>query len=126
MAAIFDDDVFHHVGARSRIDADAAYVDASGLAGAEFIDFENVSCFDEHDFANCSGHGPSQLGMQLELPEFAMDRNEIFRPDQIDDELQFVLARVSADVDWRVRAVVVDDERLAAEQVIYHSVDGLL
>ena len=64
--------------------------------------------------------------MQLQLPVLAVDRNEIFRLHQIDDQLQLFLAGVSADVDRRRRSVVVDHVRLAPEQVIDHPVDGLL
>src|ERR1700674_4913875 len=124
MAAVFDNNVFDHVGARAGIDADAAHIDASGLAGPEFVDFKNVSSFDQHHFANRSSHRAGQLGMQLELPIFAVDGDEIFRPYQVDDELQFFLAAVSADVDRRGRAVVVDDEGFAPEQVVHHAVDG--
>jgi len=46
MAAVFYDDVFDYVGARAGVDADAADVDASCLAGAVFVDFQNVSGFD--------------------------------------------------------------------------------
>ena len=87
MAAVFDNEVFDHIGARAGIDADAANIDASGLAGAELIDFENVSAFDQHHVADRSGHGPGQFGMQLELPVFAVNGDEIFRPYQVDDEL---------------------------------------
>ena len=124
MAAVFDDEVFDHVGARAGIDADAAHVDASGLAGAVFVDFQDVSAFDQHHVADRAVHGSGQFGMQLELAVFAVDRDEILRPHQVDDELQFFLAGVSADVHRRVRAVVVDDVRFAAEQVVHHAEDG--
>ena len=45
------------------------------------------------------------------------------RLHQVDDELQFFLAGVSADVHRRLGAVVVDDVRFAAEQVVDHAVD---
>ena len=48
------------------------------------------------------------------------------RLHQVDDQLQFFLAGVSADVNRRRGAVVVDDVGLAAEQVIDHAVDRLL
>src|ERR1700674_468115 len=124
MAAVFDNNVFDHVSAGAGIDTDAAHIDAAGLAGAELIDFENVSSFDQHHFANRSSHGAGQLGVQLELPVFAVDGDEIFRPYEVDDELQFFLAAVSADVNRRVRAVVIDDECFASEQVVHHAVDG--
>src|SRR5262252_7472972 len=64
--------------------------------------------------------------MQLELAVFAMDRDEVFGPHQVDDELQFFLAGVSAYVDGRIRAVLVNHERFAPEKVIDHAIDRLL
>src|ERR1019366_3317332 len=57
VAAVFDDDVFDHVGAGAGIDADAAHVDAAGLAGAELVDFEDVPTFDQHHATNRPSHG---------------------------------------------------------------------
>ena len=54
-----------------------------------------------------------------------MDGDEILGPHQVDDELQFLLAGVPADVDRRIRAVVVDDERFAAEKMIHHAENSL-
>ena len=62
--------------------------------------------------------------MQLELAVFAMDGDEIARLDQVDDELEFFLAGVAADVDgWRA-SVFVDDVGFAAEEVIDHPVNS--
>ena len=55
-----------------------------------------------------------------------MDGNKIFRLHQVDDQLQFFLAGVAADVHRRRRAVVVNDVRLAPEQVVNHAIDGFL
>src|SRR2546423_619527 len=55
-----------------------------------------------------------------------MYRNEVARLDQVDDELEFFLAAVAADVNGRAGAVFIDDVSLAAEEVIDHAVDGLL
>src|SRR5579859_1997640 len=124
MAAVFDDQILHYICARAGVDADAAHLDASGLAGAVFVDFENVSAFNQHDAAHRAVHRPSQFGMELELAIFAVDRDEILGPHQVDDELQFFAAGVPANVDRRVGAVVVDDVGFAAEQVVDHSIDG--
>ncbi len=64
--------------------------------------------------------------MQFELAVLAVDRREVFWLDQINNELEFVLAGVAADVDGRVGAIVVDDVGFAAEEVIDHAVDRLL
>ena len=47
---------------------------------------------------------PASLGMQFQLAVLAVDGNEVARLDQVDDELEFFLAGVSADVDGRIRS----------------------
>ena len=98
----------------------------AGLARAQFVEFQNVAALDQHDFAHGAVHGGGHFGVQLQLPVLAVDRNEILRLHQVDDQLQFFLAGVSADVDRRRGAVFVNHVRLAAEQVVDHAVDGLL
>ena len=97
---------------------------SSGFAGAEFVEFENVAAFDEHDFADRAMHGSGQFGVQLQLAVFAVDGNEVARLDQVDDEPEFFLAAVSADVDGRRGSVFVDDVGFAAKEVVDHPVDG--
>ena len=77
MAAVFDDQIFDHVGAVAGIDADAAHVDAAGFARAQFVEFENVAALDQHDFADRTVHGAGHFGVQFQLPVLAMDRDEI-------------------------------------------------
>src|SRR5579885_877860 len=125
MAAVFDDQVLDHFGARAVVDADPAHVDPSHLARAQFGEFKDVATFDQDDLADRAVHGSSHFGVQLELAVLAMDGNEVARLHQVDDELQFFLAGVPADVHRRRRAVLVDDVGLAPEQVIDHAVDGL-
>src|SRR6202522_390006 len=95
VATIFNNEVVDHIGARAGIDADTANIDASGLACAGLIDFENVSAFNQHHLADRSAHRPGQFGVQPELPVLAVNGNEVFRPHQINDELQFLLAAMS-------------------------------
>src|SRR5438552_11068920 len=126
VAAVLDDQVFDYVGAVAGIDADAADIDASGFAGAEFVEFQNVSTLDQNDFADGAVHGCRHLSVQFQLAVLAVDGNEIARFDQVDDELQFFLAGMAADVDRRVRSVVVNHVGFAAKEVIDHAIDGLL
>ncbi len=91
-----------------------------------FVELENVAALDQHHIADRAVHRARHLGMQLQLPVLAVDGNEIFRLHQIDDQLQFFLAGVPADVDRRRSPVFIDHVRLAAEQVIDHAVDRLL
>src|SRR5208283_4861165 len=126
VAAVFDDEVFDHIGAVAGVDADAAHVDFAGFAGAEFVEFQNIAAFDQHDFADRAAHGTGHFGVQFELAVFAVDGNKVTRLDQVDDELEFFLAGVSADVDRRRSSVFVDDVGFAAEEVIDHAVDRFL
>ena len=71
-------------------------------------------------------HGLGEFGMQLQLPVLAVDRNEVFRFDQVNDQFQFFLAGVAAHVYRRRGSVFVDDVCLAPEQVINHAIDRLL
>ena len=126
VAAVFDDEIFDHVGAAARIDADAAHIDFAGFARAEFVEFQNVAAFDQHDFADRAVHGAGHFGVQLQLPVLAVHGNEVARLHQIDDELEFFLAGVPADVDRRRGPVFVDDVGFAAEKVVDHPVDRFL
>jgi len=93
-----------------------ADVDPSRFAGAEFVDFQHVSTFDEHDLADGAVHGSGHFGVQLELAVLAVDGNEIFWLDQVDDEFEFVLAGVAADVDGRRGSIFEIDVSLAADR----------
>src|SRR5437868_6470278 len=86
VAAVFDDQVFDYVGAVAGIDADSAHVDLHGLAGAQLVEFQDVSAFDQHYLAYRAAHGCGHLGVQLELAIFAVHRNEVARLDQVDDQ----------------------------------------
>src|SRR5258708_1642510 len=52
VAAVFNNQILNHVGARSGIDADSANVDAPGFAGVVFVKLENVAAFDQDHFAD--------------------------------------------------------------------------
>src|ERR1700689_2043277 len=91
-----------------------------------FVEFENVPALDQHYFPYRTMHRPSHLGMQLELPVFSVDRNEILGLHQIDNQFELFLAGMSADVNWRRRAVFVDHVRFPAKQVIDHAVNSFL
>ena len=53
-----------------------------------------------------------------------MDGSEIAGLNQVDDELEFVLAGVAADVDGRRGSVFVDNVGFATEEVVDHPVNG--
>ena len=96
------------------------------LARAQFVEFQDVAALDHHHVADRAMHRSRHLRVQLELAVFAVNRNEILRLHQVDDQLQLFLAGVSADVHRRRRAVVVNHMRIAAEEVIDDAIDRLL
>ncbi len=61
--------------------------------------------------------------MAEKMAIFAVDGNEIFRLDELEDEFLFFLAGVAGDVN-RAGGIVVIDERAAAEHVVEHAEDG--
>src|SRR5581483_633895 len=126
MAPILDDQVFDYVGARARVDAYPANIDPSDLARAEFVEFQDVSALDEHDVADGTMHRRRQFRVQFQLAIFAMNGDKVARLDQVNNQLQFFLAGVPADVDGRRRAVFVDHVRFAPKEVIDHPVNGFL
>ncbi len=52
VTAVFNYQILNHVGAVAGIDADAAHIDFPGFARAEFVKFQNVAAFNQHDFAD--------------------------------------------------------------------------
>ena len=96
------------------------------LSRAQLVEFQDVAALDHHHLADRTVHGARQLGVQLQLPVFAVDGDEILRFNQVDDQLQLFLAGVPADVYRRLRTVVVNDMRVAAEEVVHHAIDGFL
>src|ERR1019366_2614859 len=115
VTAIANDQVFHHVAHGVGIDADATDGNAAGLARPHLVEFQNVAALDHHHLAHRVVHGAGNFGVQLELAILAVDGNKILRLYQIDDELEFFLAGVPADVHRRRRTIVVDDVGVAAE-----------
>ena len=87
MSPIFNDQVLDHVGARAGINAHPAHINAAHFPRSEFVEFQNVAAFDQHDLAHRAVHRSSHLRMQLELPVFPVHRNEVARLHQVDDEL---------------------------------------
>src|SRR5690242_6200658 len=126
VAAVANHQVLHHVGARARVNAHAAYRHASRLARAHLIELQDVAALDRHHLAHCALHGGGQFGVPLQLPELTVNGNEVARLHQVDNQLQLFLAGVAADVYRRVRAILVNNVGLAPEKVVNHAVDGLL
>src|SRR6202035_6141215 len=112
---VFHHQVLDHVGAGAGIDTDPPDIDPAGLACSQFVELENVAALDQNRFANRAVHGAGHFRVQLQLAILAVDGNEVFRLHQVDDQLQFVLAGVTADVHRRVGAVVINHLSLRAE-----------
>src|SRR5437764_39476 len=101
----------------------------SGLAnktleiGADFFLDDSVIGF---LFRSGAMQGTRQVGMQPELPIFAMDRNQVTRLHQVHNQLQFFLAGMAAHMYGRRRSIFVNHIGLPPEEVVNHAVDGLL
>src|SRR5205085_8431164 len=124
VAAIADDEVFDDFAQRAGIDADAADVDASAFARAQLVKLQHIAAFQHDDLADRAMHGSGQLAVALELAIFAVDRNEVARLDQIDDELELFLAGMAADVNGRAGAIFIDDVGAAPVKMIDHAIDA--
>src|SRR6185437_10782215 len=79
-----------------------------------------------NNISNCAMHGCRKLGMQLQLPVFAMNGNKILRLDEVDDEPQLLLTGMAAYVDGGIRAIVINHMGFAPEKMINHPVNRLL
>src|SRR5271165_6406605 len=126
VTAIADHQVFHDVAHRVGIYTDASDGYAPGFLRTQFIEFEDVAAFGHQDFSDRAVHRSRKLSVQLELPVLTVNWDEVLWLHQVDDQLQLFLAGVTADVDWRRRAVVVDDVGVAAEKMVNDAIDRLL
>src|SRR5579871_114922 len=126
VTTIANHQVFHHVGARAGVDANAPHGHTAGLAGAGLIEFQNIPAFEGDHLAHRALHGGGQFPVAAQLAEFAVDRNEIARLHQVDNQLELLLAGVAADVYRGVRTVLVDDVGVTAEEVVDHAVNSFL
>ena len=112
-AAVADDEVFDDVDGGAGVDEDAAGGDLVFLARVGLIEFEDVAVFDDDGMFDGAGlHG--ELRVAAEVAVVAVDGNEELGAHEIDQQAQFFLAAVAADVDEAVGAVVEDDVGFAA------------
>ena len=69
-------------------------------------------------------HGQPRVALQM--AEVTMDGHEKLRPHEVDHHAQLFLRAVAGDMDKTVGAVVVDNARITALEVIDDAIDGLL
>ena len=124
MTAVADDQLFDHVAGGTGVNADASDRDGAGFARAELVEFQYLAALQKEDLADGSGHGGGQGGVQLELTVFAVDGDEVLRAHEIDEQLQFFLAGVTADVQGRLGAIFVEDFGVAAEEMVDNAIDS--
>ena len=68
----------------------------------------------------------ASCGVAAQVAIVAVNGDEVLGPHQIDEQAQFFLAAVAADVDEAVGAVVADDVGVAAAEVVDDAEDALL
>src|SRR5690348_6973989 len=123
MAAIADNK-FLKFFERAGIHAHTA--DRNGITAecAGSREFNRMPGFNEHDFARDATDLMRERRMAEELAVLAMNRDEIFRADEIQKQLHLFLAPVTGDVNRRGTSAFVIDEDAAAEKMVDHAGDS--
>src|ERR1700756_1422753 len=122
--AITDDnffDLFEGAG----VHEDAPGSDGIAAIRAVFGELERVAVFENEDFSGNAAKLIRERGVAEEMSILPVDRNEIFRFDELQNELLFFLAGVAGNVN-SAAGIVVIDEGAAAEHVVEHAEDGFL
>ena len=78
--------------------------------------FHRMAAFQQENLAADCAQLFSQRRMAEQLPVFAVNRDEIFRPHQLQQDFHFFLAGVAGDVDRRGAAAFVIHQHAAAEE----------
>src|ERR1022692_627133 len=126
MPAVADHHLLHDVVHRAGIDAHASHGHLAGTARAVVVDLQHVAGF--HDEGIFQARGAQMLGQACvlgELPELAVDRHEVPRPHQVQDQLHFFHAGVPGNVHRWIHAAV-QHVGPAARHVVDHAEDALL
>src|SRR5260370_653442 len=122
MLAVADDDFFDFLEGAG-IDADASGGHGIAAASAILGEFEGVAVFENEDFAGNAAELISERGVAEEMAVFAMNGDEIFGLNELQDEFLLFLAGVAGDVNG-AGGIVVVDESAAAKHVVEHAEDG--
>ncbi len=109
---------------RAGIDQNAAGRNGIAAAGAVGCEFKDLAGLHEENFAGDGVELLCERGVAEKLAVLAVERDEIFRADEIEEEFHFLLASVAGNVDRSGAAAFVVDQGLAAEEMIDHAEDG--
>src|SRR6516225_2136702 len=109
---------------RSGINQNAACRDRIAPAHAVLREFDILTVFDEQDFAADYVQLMRQSGVAEQVAVFAVHGNEVFRFNQLQNELLLFLAGMAGNVD-DAGGIVVVHERATPEHVIQHAENGL-
>ena len=117
------DDYFLDFLEGAGIDADAARSDGIAAADAILRELDRLAVFEEEDFAGDAAELMSERGVAEKMAVFAVNGNEIFRLDELQNQFLFFLAGVAGNMD-RAGGIVVVDEGTTAEHVVQHAENG--
>src|SRR5580700_5469867 len=112
---------------RARIDTYAARGDwLSTIRAAIRREFEGLTAFEQENFARDGVHLLGQRGMAKEMPIFAMQRNKIFWPAELQEDFLLFLAGVAGNVNRRRAPAFVVNQNASPEKMIDHAEDRFL
>src|SRR5713101_3500385 len=121
--AVADDDVLD-LFERAGVHANAARGYRFGARRAFLGELDGPAVFDEQNLTGDDAELMGQGGVAEELPVLAVNRNEITRPHELQEQFLLFLAAMPGNVN-RSGAVVVVDQRAPPEHVVQHAENGL-
>ena len=117
------DDHFFDFFERSRIHEHAPGRHGGATLRALLREFDGLAVFQQKNFFRNGAQLVRQRRVAEKVPVFAVNRNEIFRLDQLQNQFLLFLAGVARNVNQAARIVVIH-QRAPAEHVIEHAKDG--
>ena len=124
MAAVADHyffDFFERAGIHQHASGGDRLAPVRAAIGGEF---DGLAAFQQENLAADGAELLGQRGVAEELAVFAVNRDEIFRAHQLQQDFHFFLAGVAGDVDRSGAPAFVIDQHAAAEEMINHAEDG--
>src|SRR5438445_224315 len=112
-----------HVAATQAVHVDDARLDLLPRPCALVIDLEDVAVGDHEGVLRLHAEVHGDASVSNEHPVFAVDRQEMLRPQDVEEKLQLFLARVARHM--RPRRGIVDDLRAELEEVVDRPRDEL-
>src|SRR5437016_7826977 len=125
MPAVTDDHLFNFLEA-AFIDQDTPYRRLACNLGARRTEAQDVARFGYDDFFADNGRLLDQFRVSVKLPVRAVNGNEIFGLCERHYQFQFLFARMTAHMHWRLTPIGVIDFCPPAIKMVHHAPDCAL